>query len=143
MLQQEVQAEGDPDAQYAGGGHAKAVQSSRQHPAHTGLLIAPLCNLSFGCTIHSHSRGKLIHHNEVLTNWAALSPAPACVRIRVTSFQSLRLSLTSPKLRDVGNSSRRQMRGRGQQRTCTCCYADKRGLGATSARKIKCPHIAS
>lgn len=39
-------------------------------------LLEPLRDLSFGCSIHNHSRGKLIHHNEVLTNQAALSSVP-------------------------------------------------------------------
>lgn len=60
-----------------------AARLSRRLPAHTGPgncpagAARPLCNPSFGCAIHNHSKAKLIHHNEVLINQAALSPAPA------------------------------------------------------------------
>lgn len=55
---------------------------------------------------------KLIHHSEVLTKQAILSPAPAYVKIKVTSPSLPRLP---QKSRDVGNSYSGQMDQKGRQ----------------------------
>lgn len=48
-----------------------------QSPLSALLGLLGRSAISFGCAMRNRSRGKLIHHNGVLTKQAALSPSPA------------------------------------------------------------------
>lgn len=76
---------------------------------------------------------------EFLQNRQPFPHPPHKEKIKVSSPG---LPLTPAKLKDAGNSSPSQLNWRGQQRPCTRCCADKRGLWAPNASRIRSPHMS-